>query len=506
MTVAFVLVTKAAQVLDQKYKLGRVLHKGDRAVIVEATHVELREPVAIKVLDAQQRDPRFAARLRREARQSAAIRSEHVVRYLDIGHLTDGRPYVVMERLVGASLAERISNGGALPLTDAIDVMLQTCEAVAAAHARGLIHRALRTSNIFCVDQPDHSVLIKVLNFGTARAVDAKGLQEDHGLTVAGLDLEAPDYRAPEQIVGRRDLDGRADIWSLGVILYEMVSGTRPFTGASPQEIVRRVLVADIAPAPRMPQPIWAIIERCLKTRTEERWATVADLADALAPYAGPTSLRYPTRIRQILATAPPPDTTSDEDDVDAQPTIVRDVLAFSRDESRGSSTKQMPAVRTSKLPRIDDGRTGARSFPWLQIDQAQVAAMATRTKQQRRALSIGIGVAIAVSIVALVVALVPLVQPKPARDPHATGTSSPKKVIDSPANKPSEPAGTTTTAAATTAVPTTTPPAAEPPPAIAAPATNTAAQAPRPHTRTPAAGAHSAKPTATEDPWGWER
>jgi serine/threonine-protein kinase len=518
-------VTKAARVLDHKYKLGRLLHKGERAIIVEARHLELREPVAIKVLDTEHRDPRFAARLRREARQSAAIKSDHVVRYLDIGHLTDGRPYVVMERLVGNTVADRIAHGP-LSVPDAVDVMLQACEAVACAHVRGVLHRSLQSSNLFCVEQPDNSIFVKVLNFGTARAIDPQGQQEDHGLTVAGFGLDAPDYRAPEQIVGRRDLDGRVDIWALGVILYEMLAGTRPFMGASAQEVVRRVLVADIAPSPQIPLPLMNIIDGCLKGRVEERWANVADLADALAPFAGPTTQRYAARIRQILSAPPPAEPETELEEEDHAPTVVRDVLALARD-THTTGTQQI-LVTESGLPRIDDGRTGARSFPWFRVDLArrkvEDAAQQQPPPPRSRGMLLGIFVATFLSVAALIVLLMQRlsvdlhIEP---RDPRAAAPASAplNRAADpappSPPAANAAPAATTTTASATTtaAAPADpSPPQTGGAPANVAPmarATPAPAQRNNPAVRTTAghAGpAGSAKAPANEDPWGWER
>ena len=305
------------QDLDGKYRLGRVLREGDRALIVAATHLALREPVIVKVLHADERDPRFAAKLRRAARQSAAIRSAHVVRYLDVGHLTDQRPYVVMERLAGETLAERLVSRGPLPLDQAVDVMLQTCEALACAHVRGIVHRDLRTSNLFCTQQPDDRIMIKVLNFGTSRAVDGAGTQEDQGMTVTALAIDAPDYKAPEQIVARSKIDTRTDCWALGVILYEMLAGVHPFASPSSQETVRRILSAELTPSARIPAEVWRVVTGCISLRREDRWDSVAKIADALAHAARPETASYPSRIRQILET--PITDAAAEDDVDEQ-------------------------------------------------------------------------------------------------------------------------------------------------------------------------------------------
>ena len=509
-----------AQLLDHKYRLGKVLQQGERAVIVAATHLELREPVVIKVLDAEQRDPRFAARLRREARHSSVIRSEHVVRYLDVGHLTDGRPYVVMERLTGETLAERLASRGPLPATEAIDAVLQICEALAAAHVRGIVHRDLRTSNLFCTQQPDGRMALKVLNFGTARAIDAAGTQEDQGLTVAVLALNAPDYKAPEQIVARRDLDGRVDIWALGVVMYELLTGRRPFAGASPEETVRRILGAQIAPAPELPADLVSVIQGCLRGRPEERWASVAELADALAERAGPNTMAYPKRVRGILETPPAaePEDEDEDEEVSFAPTMVRDMLALSR---QPTTTEVRGAIQptASGLPRIDNGRTNARSYPWLNVEELKSRASTTNAGEgSRRWMLFSVFVT---TLFAMVIALMLLV-PRLAVDLHVGGREPNATASAHPPSPPPVAPSVPPPQAAAAAEPSATPAAEES--AQTAPPSDPAAgpkSGPRPSSRI-GAGATGTSPPRTgtgsattpganrgsegDDPWGWER
>lgn len=512
------------RVLDGKYKLGGVLSQSDRAVVLDAIHVDLRERVAVKILQREHSDPRFAARLRREARQATQIKSEHVVRYLDIGHLADGRPYVVMERLIGEPLSARIARAP-LSLTEAVDTLLETCEALASAHVRGIVHRDLRTSNLFRVERPDQTCTIKVLNFGTGRTVDPRGGgQEDEGLTVAALALDAPDYKAPEQISARRDLDARVDIWSLGVVFYEILTGRHPFKGDTLQDTLKRLLAADPPRAPEIPRLAWDAIARCLKVSRDGRWADVADLADALAPLAARTTARYPTRVRQILETAPSMDVGVAFDE-GHEPTVVRDVLALA---SGSTLTTLAPAVglriaeTTSELPRLDDGRTGARSFPWLELpvnkptdatldprkDPDQSGPISSTNRSAATAVLIIAGVAVVLVTVLLLLKRVVIDVHVGATDPRPAASSvaaAPPLTVTLPATTPAlpsqpEPEAPASSRAESSSAPNST--AAPSPPVEIRPAPAARPSLP-PRAKTPAA---APPPGGTPDPWGWER
>ncbi len=491
--------------LDRKYRLGRVLQTGERALIVEGTHLELRERVAIKILQKEQTDPRYAAQLRREARQAAAIHSDHVVRYLDIGHLGDGRPYVVMERLVGEPLSARVARGK-LSAIEAVDVVLETCDALAAAHSRKILHRDLRTSNLFCVERPDKSFTVKVLNFGNARAPKADGEKEDEGLTVTALALDAPDYKAPEQIGARRDLDARVDIWSLGVIFYELLTGWHPFTAASMQETLARVLSANVQPVNEIPQDLWPIVQRCLRLRREERFSDVAELAESLTRFASPRTLGYPQRIRQTLEHPP---AAEHEEEAENAPTVVRDVLAAAEPGTSGphSGTAKVlapkvstPAPADSSLPRLDNGRTGARSWPWQKAPtsrstmQNEVGRRSTRPpKASWTSAAIALTALVALPLTTGVILRRIIVDVHvESRDPEApTQKPAPPPIYVPPAPTPT--IIYETVPAETAAAPPSTP--------TPAPARTRA----RAQTRTERQDTRTSAPSGG-DPWGWDR
>lgn len=192
------------EIVGGKFRIGKRIAVGSMGVVVHGRHVELDEPVAIKVLHPNLANPRFTARFVREARNAARIKSEHVPRFIDVGWLHGGLPYLVMEYLEGETLARVIARGGELPVSDAVDYVLQACEAVAAAHVNGILHRDLNPSNLFLTTRLDGSPLVKVLDFGVSRAFNSSGEREDEGLTVADVTLGSHDSQGPRATRGPR--------------------------------------------------------------------------------------------------------------------------------------------------------------------------------------------------------------------------------------------------------------------------------------------------------------
>ena len=265
-------------------------------IVAIATHLQLDQRVALKVLHERLASDRIVVeRLVREARAVAKLKNEHVCRVSDVGQLASGAPYVVMELLDGRDLAHAIAER---PLEQpvAVDHVVQACVALAEAHAHGIVHRDLKPANLFVTRRLDGSLLVKVLDFGIAKAPD-DGAQTV--LTQTDTVMGTPGYMAPEQLRSTRDVDARADIWALGVVLYQAISGRLPFPGTTLTEIALKIAMdppdpIDVAPG------LDAVIARCLDKEPAGRFAGVGELADALVPFGGESSREYAALARKL--------------------------------------------------------------------------------------------------------------------------------------------------------------------------------------------------------------
>ena len=269
--------------IDGKYVLVRVLGTGGMGVVFEAEHLRLKQRCAIKMLSPEMlREADIIHRFEREARASALLKSPHVTRVTDVATTADGVPYIVMELLTGHDLDGELQARGHVPYPLAVDYMLQACAAVAEAHAAGIIHRDLKPGNLFLAQDPD-GVMVKVLDFGIS-----KMMEEESKLTSAGMTMGTALYMSPEQLRSAAQVDARSDIWSLGVILYELLCGQTPFTGSVTQVAAAIVTedAPDIARRCALPPELAAIIHRTLRRAPGERFANVSDLMFALIPFA----------------------------------------------------------------------------------------------------------------------------------------------------------------------------------------------------------------------------
>jgi serine/threonine-protein kinase len=292
-----------------KYRVERVLGQGGMGVVVAAMHEQLAQRVAIKMLLPEATtSPNALARFTREARAAAAIRGQHVARVIDVGALDGGAPYIVMEYLEGRDLADTIAERGPLPPEEAVAFVLQACEAIAEAHSAGIIHRDLKPSNVYVTTGPDGSPLVKVLDFGISKALLASG--EEGTLTTTSSFVGSPVYSPPEQLVHAHDVDGRADIWSLGTILFEALSGRPPFVGDSVMHVAARIFNESPTPLhelrPELPADLCAVVMRCLKKLPDDRYPDVRALAEALAPFA-PSHSDSAERVARIVAASRSP-------------------------------------------------------------------------------------------------------------------------------------------------------------------------------------------------------
>jgi serine/threonine-protein kinase len=276
--------------LADKYRVERVLGRGGMGVVVAATHVELDQRVALKfLLPEAMETAEVVERFAREARAAVKIESEHVARVIDVGKLENGLPYMVMEYLNGRDLAALLDEQIKLPIDDALEYVLQACEAIAQAHALGIIHRDLKPANLFVTNRADGTTSIKVLDFGISK-VTLTGGPAEMNLTQTAAIMGSPTYMSPEQMRASRDVDPRADIWALGVILYELLSGQPPFVGATMPELCANILTAAPQPLramrPDVPEALEAAIMRCLDKNPAGRFANVAELTNAIVDFA----------------------------------------------------------------------------------------------------------------------------------------------------------------------------------------------------------------------------
>ncbi len=295
-------VPEPGTTLGGKYLVDRVLGVGGMGVVVAATHVQLDQRVAIKfLLPEALANPEVVARFSREARAAAKIRGEHVARVIDVGSFDDGTPFMVMEYLEGHDLAKELELKGPLSFTDLARYVLETCEALAEAHAAKIVHRDLKPSNLFLAEQPDKQAIIKVLDFGISKLED----KPTAGLTKTSALMGTAFYMSPEQLTTPKDVDHRSDIWALGVIIYELLTGKQPFAGETVPEIIASILQSQREPIaslrPDVPAGLVALVDRCLAFKASERCASVAELAAAIAPFAAPEDRRSVAAIARVL-------------------------------------------------------------------------------------------------------------------------------------------------------------------------------------------------------------
>jgi serine/threonine-protein kinase len=294
-------------VLAHKYRVERVIGQGGMGVVVAAVHEQLGTRVALKfLLPPATESEESVTRFLREAQAAVRIQSEHVARVLDVGTLENGAPYLVMEYLNGLDLAHVLQARGPLPIDEAVGYVLQACEAVAEAHSVGIVHRDLKPANVFVTERADGSPLVKVLAFGISKSL--KGSPGSASLTATTTIMGSPAYMSPEQVRSAKHVTERSDVWSLGVVVYELVSGRHPFEGDSTTSILASVCADPPVPLRRVlpgaPETLERIILECLEKDPKKRTASVADLAGALAPFSPRTAMVSVERILGLHARA----------------------------------------------------------------------------------------------------------------------------------------------------------------------------------------------------------
>jgi serine/threonine-protein kinase len=302
---------REGQILAGKYRVERVLGIGGMGVVVAARHIELDSRVALKfLLPALLANQEAVARFAREARALVKIQNEHVARVLDVGTLDNGAPYMVMEFLEGEDLAEWLRRRGPMHIEQGVEFIIQACVAVADAHGLGIVHRDLKPANLFCIRRSDGQFVIKVLDFGISKLTDASRASEPPGMSVTKTSavIGSPLYMSPEQMRSAKDVDAQTDIWSLGIMMFQLFTGRTPFLGETVTEVAVQVGSDPPPPLrsfrPDAPAGLEAVIFKCLEKDRCNRYRNVAELAQAILPFAPARARTSVDRIAGIVQAA----------------------------------------------------------------------------------------------------------------------------------------------------------------------------------------------------------
>ncbi len=334
-------------ILGGKYRVESKLAEGGMGTVWVATNVVLESRVAIKVLHREHVNSETAeARLLREARAAAQIGHQNIVQVFDFGKTDDGCPFIVMELLQGEDLGDRLDRIGRMPDIEAVKLMIPVVSAVAAAHAKGIVHRDLKPQNIFLAQDASGVEIPKVVDFGVAKV---HVLQHTPKLTIEGRVVGSPEYLSPEQARGQEDIDARADIWALGVTLYEMICGELAFADENYNRLLRRIIEdepASLAMRGMADPELSDIVARSMAKPRGERWQSAAEMGEALVQW------------------------------LDAQGSVLSPSVRFSHPDPREST-----AAVVVTPPAMASARRDAITAP----DGASVVADAARNTSSRR-------------------------------------------------------------------------------------------------------------------------
>lgn len=278
--------SRVGQVVAGKYRIVRRVARGGMATVYEASHIEIGRPFALKILHAELKDhATVRSRFKHEAKAAGALENDHVAAVLDFGMLPDETLYIVMELLRGEDLATRLAREGTIPPEEAIEIVIQMCAGLQAAHEAKVIHRDLKPGNVFLCRRDGARPHVKLLDFGVARALSSVPSEN----TEIGATMGTPWYMSPEQARGQRDLDSRSDVYGLGVVLFEMLSGEKPHLAENTNALLHQIATGR-APSlasrcPELSEKLCAVVDRALAPDPPERFASALEFADALRPF-----------------------------------------------------------------------------------------------------------------------------------------------------------------------------------------------------------------------------
>lgn len=393
------LPVAAGSLIAGKYRVEAVLASGGMGVVARGRHEELEQPVAIKFLRPDVAANKEAAeRFLREARSSARLRSDHVVRVFDVGKHEETTPYMVMEYLEGSDLSDELEARGQLPVGEAVDYVVQALDAVAEAHSLGIVHRDLKPSNLFLSRRGSGARRVKVLDFGISKQ-SMEGV--DRSLTDTSMILGSPGYMSPEQVRSTKGVDTRTDVWSIAVILYEALSGEPAFPGESLGEIFSRIREEPL-PGIRTKRPdvspeLERVLSQCLERNRELRPRDAHEMQALLAPFAGrsmPMDATSEPKLPQVRISHPDLETVGIEQ-MSSAPTL--DVRGLARSEG----------VAAGSIASETQGAWGGRA-------------------RQRKAVTRGLFAAVGVLLVAGAALTYGLTRAQPEPEPALASSPSP--------------------------------------------------------------------------------
>jgi serine/threonine protein kinase len=464
--------------LDDRYLVGRIVGAGAVGIVFEAKNVELDEKVAIKCLRPEMlADKGMVGRFAREAKAAAALKSEYVASVFDVGTTPDGVPYIVMEYLDGKDLGTAVAETGPVSPRTAVEYALQVCEALAVAHAKGIVHRDIKPENLLLTERAGGMRIVKVLDFGISKTALTGSIFKNELPVVKTVNLMGtPLYMSPEQVRVSDSVDVRSDIWSLGMVIYEILTGETAFNGQSITEVCAAILEATPKSIDSLrtdlPPGLVDVIAKCLEKDVTRRYQNVAELALALMPF-GPKRTRLNVeRAVAVLQAA---------GQVDPSVSV--------------NSTRPPPA--DSRLPETPI--PPAPSVPRISIPNSAASLPVASSVYPEKKRGVGVIIAVIALLVGVGGAATVWMNRKPppspvTTEPTATALVTATAEAPKPAPVPSPVVAPSVSAPAVAAPPTT--------PAPTVPAKPAWATAPRVHAPppTPKAAASTVKPKATSE------
>jgi serine/threonine-protein kinase len=427
---------REGDIVDDKYRLDRIIGSGAMGVVIEAWHVRFDEHVALKVLTLEAAaNEETRLRFESEARAAFKIKSEHVARVIDVGALPEGSPYMVMEYLDGSDLAQVLFKERRFEVQEAVDHMLQVCAGVGEAHALGIVHRDLKPENLFLVHARDGTPCIKVLDFGISKVIGSSGVRV-RAITNTSVTMGTPHYMSPEQWQSARDVTVAADFWAIGIILYELLAGRPPFDAPELGDLCTMVLTRDPpslrARRAEVPEELEAVIRRCLERDPAKRFESAAQLARALVPFAssrGRTAARRIAGMREV-------DVPTSSDQVEQLPpiTALHPVAQPKLTQPAGPAIKREMTLPSVPFDARTEQLTVRMDSPVGEAHRAAMPQPFPRTLLSSRAM-IGVGLAGLVVVGAL--ATIGILQVVAPRDAASASAEPPPPVRESPAPAP---------------------------------------------------------------------